>query len=74
MCAHDSTDDWPICAVPGCDNEVNPKRVALGYPTCIELHSQARREFLIIPVPKSNPVVGPPADLVGINSSHKGNR
>lgn len=73
MCAHDD-DDWPICVVPGCDNEVNPKRWALGHHTCIELHGAARKQFTIIPVPKSNPVVGPPADLVGINSSHKGNR
>lgn len=66
--------DWPTCAVHGCDNAVNPKRVALGHPTCIELHSQARKEFLIIPVPKSNPVVGPASDLKGIGSSHRGNR
>lgn len=37
-------------------------------------YRDARKQFLIIPVPKSNPVVGPASDLVGINSSHKGNR
>ena len=74
--AYDDLDDsdWPECAVTGCDNLVNPKRWALGYHSCIELHSQKRAQFLIIPVPKSNPVVGPMSDLVGINSSHKGNR
>lgn len=75
MASHDMDDsDWPECAIPGCDNLVNPRRVALGRPTCIELHSQARKEFLIIPVPKSNPVVGPVSDLVGISNSHRGNR
>lgn len=66
--------DWPICTVPGCENEVNPRRWALGYQTCIEEHAQPRREFLVIPVPKSNPVVGPASDLVGLASSHRGTR
>lgn len=71
----DDTSDWPICIVPECDNEVNPRRVAVGHHTCIERHADAKKQFPIIEVPKSNPmVITPGTDVRGIASSHKGNR
>jgi hypothetical protein len=67
--------DWPLCTVPGCDNEVNPKRVALGHPTCIEDHAAPKAHFNVIEIPKSNPmVVSAGTDIKGLASSHKGNR
>lgn len=57
-------DIWPECSNSACDNEVNPKRIALGYSTCLECGTP-RVEFLIVPVPKSNYVVGPASDLIG---------
>lgn len=67
--------DWPICTVPGCDNEVNPKRVAIGHSTCIEEHGDAKAHFNVIEIPKSNPmVVRAGTDIKGLASSHKGNR
>lgn len=79
---HD-TDDWPLCVYPRCDEEVNPKRVAIltreGKPAvCLKCGDRAAKSgppVRIIEVPKSNPmVVRPDADIRGIASSHKGNR
>lgn len=53
-----------------CGEEFSERRFELGYRTCLE-HGEARRTFLVIPVPKSNGVVGNIADLKGISSSHK---
>ena len=53
-----------------CGHSYSDKRAALGYDTCLE-HGEARKQFCVIPVPKSNGVVGPIEDLKGIASSHK---
>ena len=45
----------PECKV--CGDEFSVARYALGYRTCLE-HGEARKEFLVIPLPKSNYVVG----------------
>lgn len=54
-----------------CGEEYNPKRFDLGYKTCLDCGSP-KKEFLLIPMPKSNYVVGNPSDLIGIAGSHKG--
>ena len=59
----------PVCVK--CDEEYNPRRSALGYKTCLECGSP-RMSFVLIPVPKSNYVVGQLKDLIGIARSHKG--
>lgn len=68
---------WPRCTARGCDNEVDPRRVATAKTTlCLECGSKrASHGLRIIEVPKSNPmVVRPDADIRGLASSHKGNR
>lgn len=65
-------DDWPRCKIVTCDNRVDPRRIALGYEGCVEEHGQLRKQYTVIPVPKSNGVVGSAADLIGIAGSHKG--
>lgn len=71
-----TVDEWPICHTPGCDNEVDPRRVALldGVVRCMKCPCPAPPIF-VIDVPKSNPLVT--RDLTfakGVGSSHKGNR
>lgn len=34
-------EEWPECINEDCDEEVNPKRVALGYHTCLKCGSPA---------------------------------
>lgn len=79
---HDN-DDWPICATPRCDEEVNPARVAVlardNKPgICLKCGDRIARSgpgLRIIEIPKSNPmVVRADADIRGLASSHKGNR
>lgn len=49
----------PICS---CGNEYPRKRYDLGYRTCLECGSP-KKLFTIVPVPKSNYVVGTMEDL-----------
>lgn len=53
-----------------CGEDYSPKRRALGYRTCLDCGSPAIKPC-IIPVAKSNYVVGPIEDLKG---NHKGLR
>lgn len=62
----------PRCSYPGCTNLVSDARYHAGHTTCIELHSQAAKTFTVVPMPKSNGVVGTVEDLKGVSSSHKG--
>lgn len=41
--SEDNTDDWPECTNPDCGNEVNPKRWALGYRTCLKCGSPLKQ-------------------------------
>jgi ribosomal protein L37AE/L43A len=54
-----------------CEEEIDPRRVALGYNTCLscgELLAQEVR-FCVVPMHKSNyVVVSRKRDLVGINN------
>lgn len=61
------------CYCSVCGEEYSPRRAALGYTTCL-LHGEAKKEFPIVPVPKSNYIIATkPSDLVS-PYSHKGNR
>lgn len=53
-----------------CGNSYSNARLELGYRTCLGCGSP-KKEFLVIPVNKSNPVVGTLDELKG---SHKGPR
>lgn len=57
-----------FCSV--CGDDFSDRRAALGYRTCLE-HGEARRTFIVVPLPKSNGVVGTIEELRGISSSHK---
>lgn len=60
-----------LCSEKDCDNEIDQRRIDLGFTTCLK-HGQKAKSYVVIPVPKSNGVVGPIEDLKGISSSHKG--
>ncbi len=45
-----------------CGEEYNPKRATLGYRTCLDCGSP-KIKFPVIPVTKSNYIVGTVADL-----------
>ena len=66
---------WPLCAIPGCDNEVDPRRFYHIRSTCTERHANTARTVHIINMPKSNPIVTSSLAIAkGIGASHKGNR
>lgn len=44
----EETEDWPECTKEGCGNEVNPKRWALGYRTCLKCGSPLK-QFTVAP-------------------------
>lgn len=57
-----------------CHDDVDPRRVGLGYRTCLWCGEAAARKqtHCIVPMPKSNYiVVTDPTLLRGLNSSHK---
>jgi hypothetical protein len=60
-----------------CGEDVPPPRAALGYKLCLpcgEVMAKQRRHT-IVPMPKSNYIVVTDRTLlVGLNSSHRGNR
>lgn len=60
----------PFCVK--CGDEFSKKRADLGYRTCLE-HGEPLRKFLIIPVNKSNYVVGNLEELK-TSYAHKGPR
>jgi hypothetical protein len=60
----------PFCI--RCGDEFSVARAALGYRTCLD-HGEPRREFPIVPVNKSNYVVGTMEDLKQ-SYAHKGPR
>lgn len=64
-------DDWPECRV--CDEPFNPKRKALGYDTCLSC-GEPKKQFAVVPVPKSNYVVATNVTQLVSPYSHKGNR
>ncbi len=67
---------WPICEVRGCDEEVDPRRVAAlgGHVRCMQ-HPLVTNPVFVIDVPKSNPLVTTNLGYAkGIGASHKGNR
>lgn len=45
-----------------CGDSYNPRRAELGYKTCLECGSP-RINFTVVPIPKSNYVVGTMDDL-----------
>lgn len=45
-----------------CGEEYSDARAALGYRTCLE-HGESKRDFIVVPVSKSNYVVGTMNDL-----------
>ena len=54
-----------------CDAEINPKRHALGYNTCLSCGEILAQEvkFCVVPMHKSNyVVVSRKSDLIGINN------
>jgi len=63
----------PPCFV--CQDDIDPRRSALGYRTCLFCGEEAaRREtHCIVPMPKSNYIVVTDRALLrGLNTSHKG--
>lgn len=60
----------PYCRV--CGDEFSIARSALGYKTCLE-HGEPRKQFLAVPVNKSNYVVGTLEELK-TSYQHKGPR
>lgn len=41
------TKEWPICTFPGCEEEVNPKRVSLiGKVRCLR-HGDPRKQYTV---------------------------
>jgi ribosomal protein L37AE/L43A len=63
--------DWPECVE--CAEPFNPKRKALGYPTCLSC-GEPKKAFTVVPVPKSNYIVASNISQVVSPYSHKGNR
>jgi ribosomal protein L37AE/L43A len=58
-----------------CGDDIEPRRYALGYRTCLWCGEEQARNYkhTIVPMPKSNYIVVTDlALLVGLNSSHKG--
>ena len=57
---------WPLCK---CGDEINPKRHALGYRTCLSCGSPAPQRT-VVPVHKSNYVLCTnPAELRGLGKT-----
>lgn len=58
-----------------CGDDVDERRVGIGYKTCLWCGEEQARavKHTIVPMPKSNYiVVTDPSLLKGLNSSHKG--
>ncbi len=72
-------EEWPICSVHRCDEEFPPKRLELGYTTCLKHGSKEKPRVVIADVSKSNPVISSdPRYLLGaefrghyVESAHK---
>jgi ribosomal protein L37AE/L43A len=65
----------PIC--PRCGNAFSVARWDAGYHICMDCGEAEARlvRHTVVPMPKSNYIlVTDPSLLVGLNSSHKGNR
>ena len=63
--------DWPECN--SCGEYFNPKRQALGYSTCLAC-GEPKKQFAVVPVPKSNYVIATNVTQLASPYSHKGNR
>jgi hypothetical protein len=53
------SEKWPACerqTSPKCDGEVNPKRWALGYRSCVDC-GDGKKEFTSAPMHKSGYVL-----------------
>ena len=47
--ASDTTEEWPICEVEGCEEEVDPRRVeAIGVSRCLR-HGLPRKVYTVAP-------------------------
>jgi ribosomal protein L37AE/L43A len=58
-----------------CGDDVDVKRVGIGYKTCLWCGEEQARavKHTIVPMPKSNYIVVSDVSLLlGLNSSHKG--
>lgn len=42
------SEEWPICEVDGCDEEVNPKRVAIVGRRCLR-HGESAKQYTVAP-------------------------
>lgn len=65
----------PICV--SCGDTFAPARRQAGYHLCLACGEQQARQVkhTIVPMPKSNYIlVTDPSLLIGLNSSHRGNR
>lgn len=67
----DADDSWPLCVE--CDEPFNPKRKELGYDRCLSC-GEPKKQFAVVPVPKSNYVVATNVSQLASPYSHKGNR
>lgn len=63
--------DWPLCVE--CDEPFNPKRKDLGYDCCLSC-GEPKKQFAVVPVPKSNYVVATNVSQLASPYSHKGER
>jgi ribosomal protein L37AE/L43A len=63
-------DASPTC--DECGEHYSPRRLALGYHTCLDCGSPAKT-YAIVPVPKSNYVIATNIEAVRSPYSHKGN-
>lgn len=48
MINEEDGEEWPICEVGGCDEEVNPKRVALVGRRCLK-HGETAKQYTVAP-------------------------
>jgi ribosomal protein L37AE/L43A len=67
----DCDDNWPTCR--SCGEPFNPRRKALGYSSCLDC-GEPKKEFAIVPVPKSNYIVASNPEQLLSPYSHKGTR
>ena len=64
-------DSCPHCVE--CGEFYSPRRLALGYRTCLDCGSPAKT-YAVVPVPKSNYVIATNVAQLASPYSHKGNR
>lgn len=50
----DDESTWVICSYPKCKNGVHPKRIALGYSTCLD-HGGTPKKYTVAPAFNKGP-------------------